>query len=84
MQEDDILMFSSKMRDIANKAFQLVKQYLEEKLVRKNLRSLPTRFCKKVAAIKEAKDVTMLALDNISGSLQTYKMNLSAQSKTKA
>lgn len=44
MQEDGtIYIFSSKLRDIANKTFQLGEQYPTEKLVRKTLRSLPMR-----------------------------------------
>lgn len=59
MQEDDIItMFSGKLIDIANKAFQLGEEYPEEKLVPKALRSLPTRFHEKVATIEEVKDVT--------------------------
>lgn len=49
-------MLSSKLRDIANKVFQLGEEYPEEKLVRKAVRSPQMRFSAKV----EAKDVTKL------------------------
>lgn len=52
LEDDNITMFSSKPRDTANKAFQLGETYLEEKLVRKTLRSLTMRFGAKVAAIE--------------------------------
>lgn len=43
------------MKDITNKAFQLGEEYPERKLVHKVMRSFPTRFSAKVAAIEEAK-----------------------------
>lgn len=72
-------MSNSKLRDIANKAFQLGEKYSEEKHVRKILRSLPMRFSAKIAAIEKTKDVTKMSLNDIWGSLQTYERNLKAQ-----
>lgn len=68
-EDDNIAMFSGKLRDIANKAFQSGEPYSKEKLMRKTLRSLPMRFRPKVAAIEEVKDVTKLSLDDLLGSL---------------
>ena len=48
----------------------------EEKLVRKTLRNLQKRFTYKVTAIKEAKNVKNLILEEIIGSLRTFEMNL--------
>lgn len=84
MQENDnIAAFSSNLRDISNKEFQLGEKYSEEKLVRKTLRSLPMRFNEKIASIEEAKDMTKMTFKDLLGSLQTYEMNLNAQSKDK-
>lgn len=84
MQEDEnIVVFISKLRHIANKVFQLGEIYYEEKLVRKTPRSLPMRFSVEIAAIEEAKDDAKMTLDDLLGSLQTYKMSLNAQTKDK-
>lgn len=78
MQEgDNIVVLSGKLRDIANNAFQLGETYLEEKLVKKILRSLPMRFGAKVVAIEESKDVAKMTLDDLLRSLQAYEINLS-------
>lgn len=74
MQVDEtIVVFRGKLRDIENKAFQLGEKYLEEQLVRKDLRSLATRYYPKVATIEEAKDVPKLALDDL---LNRFSTNL--------
>ena len=49
---------------------------LEEKLVRKILRSLPKRFAMKVTTIEEAQDFSAMQVDELIGSLQTFEMNL--------
>ena len=68
MQENEtIFKFNSKMCDIANEAFALGQKILEEKLVRKALRSLPQRFSYKVTAIEEAKDIQVMKLDELMG-----------------
>lgn len=41
------------------------------------------RFCVKVPAIEEAKDVSKKTIDELWGSLQIYKINLNAQTKDK-
>jgi hypothetical protein len=55
MGEHETVVFSYKLQDIANQAFQLGKVYSEEKLVWKTLRSLPPQFHPKVTAIEECK-----------------------------
>lgn len=47
---------------------------LEEKLVRKILRSLPKRFYMKVTSIEEAKDVSTIKVDELIGSLLMFEM----------
>jgi hypothetical protein len=63
--------FGSKLRDIANKVFQLRERYFKEKLVHKTLSSLPPQFHTKVAAIEECRDVLTIRLDDLMRSLQT-------------
>lgn len=66
MQKDEnIVMFSRKLRDIANKAFQLGETYSKEKPVRKTLRSLPMSFGAKAAVVVEAKDIAKMTFDDL-------------------
>lgn len=54
MKEDDnIVVFSRKMRDIANEAFQLGETFSEKKLVRKTLRFLLVNLDKKLLQLKK-------------------------------
>ncbi|KAI3470733.1 hypothetical protein Pfo_027396 [Paulownia fortunei] len=71
-----IVDFNAKLCDITNECHALGEKYDDIKLVRKTLRSLPDRFAHKVTAIEEAKDVTIIHLDELIGSLETFEMNL--------
>ncbi|XP_039122028.1 uncharacterized protein LOC120258644 [Dioscorea cayenensis subsp. rotundata] len=75
-EEETIIIFNSKLMDIANQAFQLGKKYFDKILVQKTLRSLLRRFDAKVVAIEEGRDITTMRLDELMGSLQAYDMNL--------
>ena len=82
MHEDEcIANFNSKLCDIANESFALREKYLDAKLVRKTLRSLPERFAYKVAAIEEAKDVDSMKLDELMGSLHTFELKFKKDKK---
>ena len=70
MENETISDFNSKLCDIANKAFAIGEKYSDTKFVRKTLRSLSKRFVYRVAAIETMK------LDELMGSLQTFKLNL--------
>ena len=84
MQENETISeFNSKLCDIANEAFALGEKILEEKLVRKALRSLPQRFAYKVTAIEEAKDIQAMKLDELMSSLHTFEMNLNEDKNEK-
>ena len=84
MQESETIPeFNSKLCDIANEAFGLGEKILEEKLVRKALRSLPRRFAYKVTTIEEAKDIQAMKLDELMGSLRTFEMNFNEDKKEK-
>ncbi|KAI3463760.1 hypothetical protein Pfo_020423 [Paulownia fortunei] len=62
---ETIADFNAKFYDIANECHALGKKYDDTKLVRKTLRSLLDRFAHKVTAIDEAKDVTIISLDEL-------------------
>lgn len=80
---ETIAEFNGRLRDIASPTYQLGKKYLEVRLERKTLRSLPERFSLKVAAIQKAKNVDILCLHELMTSLQTYEMNLNVSKKEK-
>ncbi|GKC70891.1 retrovirus-related pol polyprotein from transposon TNT 1-94, partial [Tanacetum coccineum] len=49
--------------------------------VRKFLRDLPTKWCSKVTAIEESKDLSTLPLDELIGNLKVYEVVLEKDSK---
>ena len=75
-EKECISEFNARLCDIVNEAFTLGEKYSKEKLVRKALRSLPKRFAYKVTAIKEAKGVQKMKLEELIGSLRTFEMKL--------
>ena len=52
--------------------------------MRKILRSLPKSFFAKVTAIEESKDLDEIKIQELIGSLQTYKLSLPSQRKNKS
>ncbi|KAH9304874.1 hypothetical protein KI387_009278, partial [Taxus chinensis] len=48
----------------------------EEVVVQKVLRSLTPRFDSKVSTIEEAKDLTLLTMDDLHGTLTAYEMRI--------
>ncbi|KAL5578304.1 hypothetical protein UlMin_020003 [Ulmus minor] len=61
----------------------LGEEYIESKIVRKILRSLPHRFQGKVIAIEESKNVDKIRLEELIGSLETFEMGLGEEKKEK-
>ena len=53
-------------------------------MVRKILRSLPESFQAKVTAIEESKDLDEIKIQELIGSLQTYKLGLSSHKSSKS
>jgi hypothetical protein len=51
----------------------LGKKVPDAKLIKKILRSLPERFRIKVTSIEESKDLDSMKIEELVGSLQTYK-----------
>jgi len=76
--------FYVKLNDIVNSTFNLGEVYEESKIIRKILRSLTKDFRSKVTAIIESKDVDTIPVDELIGSLQSYKSNLPKTNKFKS
>ncbi|KAL5570052.1 hypothetical protein UlMin_026627 [Ulmus minor] len=75
--------FNAKLIDITNRSCLLGEEYVESKIVRKILRSLPHRFQGKVIAIEESKNVDKIILEELIGSLETFEMGLGEEKKEK-
>src|ERR1044072_2654118 len=75
-EEQTIAEFHMYIRDIANTSFALGEKMTNEKLVRKILRSLPKRFAMNVNFIEKAQDISIMQVDEMIGSLQTFEMTL--------
>ena len=65
----------TRFTDIVN-GLEALGTYKESEKVMKILRSLPSKWLTKVAAIQESKDLTKLPLEELIGSLMTYEINL--------
>ena len=74
----------AKLNDIVNFAYNLGEIYDQPKIIRKILRSLTMDFRPKVTAITESKDVDSIPVDELVGSLQSYKLDLPKTSKSKS
>ena len=76
--------FYAKLNDIINSAYNLGEIYDQPKIVKKILRSLTEDFRPKVIVITESKDVDSIPVDELVGSLQSYKLDLPKTSKSKS
>jgi uncharacterized coiled-coil DUF342 family protein len=74
--------FYTKMSDLRNSMVSLEKFVLDVKLIQKIIRSLPKRFRTKVTTIEESNDLEEMKIEELVGSLQTYKLSLSHLKKT--
>ena len=61
---------------IVNQLNQLGKVILKDEMVKRLLRSLPKSWRSTVVAIREAKDLNKISLDEICGSLLTYEQKV--------
>ena len=77
MEEDEtIAEFIVRVLNIANELYTLGEKISDSKLVRKVLRSLPSRFNIKITTIEEANDLSKMKLDELFGSLRTFELHL--------
>ena len=74
--------FYAKLNDIVNSAYNLSEIYDQPKIVRKIFRSLTKDFRPKVIVITESKDVDSIPVDELVGSLQSYKLDLPKTNKS--
>ena len=85
MREDENLYeYFTKLHDISNEAFALGKHLSDTKMVRKIFRSLPDRFQPKLMAIEENKNLETMKVEEFTGSLQTYEINIMHRKKDKS
>ncbi|KAG9450369.1 hypothetical protein H6P81_010334 [Aristolochia fimbriata] len=76
MRDDEtILEFEGKIRDIANQSANLGDRIPQDQLVKKVLRSLSSKFKMKRIAIEENRPLNDMTLDELIGSLKTFEMN---------
>ena len=70
MEEDELIVeFYAKFKDIVNSAFNFRETIPKPKIVRKVLRSLPERFHAKITAIEESKAIDKIPLTEMVGKL---------------
>ena len=77
MSEDESFdSFYSKLNKVVIGKFNLGKKTEDSMIIRKILQSLPESFHAKVTAIEENKDLDDIKVQELIGSLQTYKLSL--------
>ena len=74
----------SKLNEVVVSKFNLREKTKDSKIVRKILRSLSESFRDKVTAIEESKDLDDIKVQELIGSLQTNKLSLPNQRKSKS
>ena len=85
MSEDESFdSFYSKLNEVVVGKFNLGEKTKDPKIVRKIFRSLPESFYAKVTSIEESKDLDDIKVQELIGSLQTYKLSLPNQRKSKS
>jgi hypothetical protein len=83
LEEETFGEFYTKISDLRNSMVSLGKQISDVKLIRKVLRSLPECFRINVTTIEESKDLKEMKIEELVGSLQTYKYSLPPVRKAK-
>ncbi|EOY04149.1 Uncharacterized protein TCM_019401 [Theobroma cacao] len=73
---EDITSMFDRFTNITNKLSQLGKPIPKHELVKRLLRCLPKSWKPKVTAIREAKDLNIITLDEICSSLLTHELEL--------
>ena len=85
MSEDESFdSFYGKLNEVVIGKFNLGEKTKDSKIVRKIIRSLSESFRAKVTAIEETKDLDDIKVQELIGSLQTYKLSLPSQRKSKS
>jgi DNA polymerase III sliding clamp (beta) subunit (PCNA family) len=84
LKDETFNEFYTKISDLRNFMVSLGKMVLDAKLIKKIIRSLPERFKIKVTTIEESKDLDSMKIEELLGSLQTYKFSLPPVKKAKS
>lgn len=79
LQNESITSMFTRMTSITNNLHALGRTYTNTEIVSKILRSLPKAWEAKVTAIREAKDLTKLPLEELIGSLMTHEITMEKQ-----
>ena len=73
MKENElVVVFSSRTSNVINQLKSNGEDYKEKRIVEKLLRILPHKYDNLVMTIEEAKDLTILIMDELMGILQTH------------
>ena len=83
-EDESFDSFYSKLNEVVIGKFNLEEKTEDSKVVRKILRSLPESFRAKVTATEGSKDLDEIKVQELIGSLQTYKLSLPNQRKSKS
>ncbi|GAV84579.1 zf-CCHC domain-containing protein/DUF4219 domain-containing protein/UBN2 domain-containing protein [Cephalotus follicularis] len=75
-ENEDIKSMFSRFTNIINALQALDKTYSNSEMVRKILRCLPRSWMPKVTAIEEAKNLNVLPLEDLLGSLMTHELSM--------
>ena len=85
MSEDESFdLFYGKLNEVVISKFNLGEKTEDSKIVRKILQSLSESFHTKVTAIEQSKDLNDIRVQELIGALQTYKLSLPSQRKSKS
>ncbi|GAB2265945.1 hypothetical protein Dimus_037855 [Dionaea muscipula] len=80
-ENESIQHMYTRFTNIVNELKSLDKTYSTEELVRKILRCIPDAWMPKITAIQEAKDLTILSLEEPIGNLMTFELMVNSRSK---
>ena len=81
LENENIDDMTTRFIHIINQLKALGKRYSNAKIIKKILKSLSKAWFLKMIAIQEAKDLNVLNLDTLIGSLKTHKIELNEVSK---
>ena len=83
LEEESLSDFYIKLCDIVNESLAFGEKIPEFVLVRKLTRSLPEKFQSKNTAIEESKNLDIMKVEELMGSLYVFEMNLKQRKKKK-
>ena len=75
--------YIAKLSDIINSSFALGQVYSDARTMHKILRSLPEIFQTKITSLEDRKDLDNMKVEELVGSLTTYKLKLKPNRRTR-